>query len=136
MDFVLGGIVDQSRLQRRDVEQQVASPILHLAQRAHLSRVIDNQVVKPAFAGIIAAGVFTSGHVGIEGLDELVRICTPGGVIVLTVKNTLWEEGFARRIPELEAAGVVSRAEETEPYVSMPGESGTVPSRGLVLRKV
>jgi predicted TPR repeat methyltransferase len=89
-----------------------------------------------AFAGIIAAGVFTSGHVGVEGLDELVRICTPGGVIVLTVKNTLWEEGFAGRIAELEAAGVVSRAEETEPYVSMPGEAGTVPSRGLVLRKV
>jgi predicted TPR repeat methyltransferase len=89
-----------------------------------------------AFAGIVSAGVFTSGHVGVEGLDELVRICAPGGVIVLTVKNTLWEDGFARRIAELEAAGAVSRAEETEPYVSMPGEAGTVPSRGLVLRKL
>jgi predicted TPR repeat methyltransferase len=89
-----------------------------------------------AFAGIISAGVFTSGHVGVEGLDELVRICAPGGVIVLTVKNTLWEEGFSKRIAELETAGVVSRAEETEPYVSMPGETGTVPSRGLVLRKL
>lgn len=89
-----------------------------------------------SFAGIVSAGVFTSGHVGAEGLDELIRICRPGGVIVLTVKNTLWEGGFAARIAELETAGVVSRLEETQPYVSMPGEAGTVPSRGLVLEKV
>src|SRR5688500_15221506 len=43
------------------------------------------------FAAIVSAGVFTSGHVGAEGLDELIRICRRGGVIVLTVKNTLWE---------------------------------------------
>ena len=76
-----------------------------------------------------------SGHVGIEELDELIRICRPGGVIVLTVKNTLWEGGFASRVAELEAAGVVARVEETAPYVSMPGEQGTVRSRGLVLRR-
>lgn len=87
------------------------------------------------FAGIVSAGVFTTGHVGAEGLDELIRICRPGGAIVLTVKNTLWDDGFAARIAELEAEGVVSRAEETEPYVSMPGEVGTVPSRALVLRR-
>ena len=88
-----------------------------------------------SFAGIVSAGVFTSGHVGIEGLDELIRICRPGGTIVLTVKNTLWNDGFAARIGELEHAGTVRRIEETEPYVSMPGEQGTVPSRGLVLRR-
>ena len=87
-----------------------------------------------AYAGIVSAGVFTSGHVGAEGLDELIRICRPGGVIVLTVKNTLWNAGFAERIAALEAEGRVVRAEETAPYVSMPGESDTVPSRGLVLR--
>ncbi|TPJ51317.1 class I SAM-dependent methyltransferase [Mesorhizobium sp. B2-7-1] len=87
-----------------------------------------------AYAGIISAGVFTSGHVGVEGLDELIRICRPGGVIVLTVKNTLWQTGFAERILELEAEGTVTRLEETRPYASMPGEGDTVPSRGLVLR--
>jgi SAM-dependent methyltransferase len=87
-----------------------------------------------AYAGIISAGVFTSGHVGVEGLDELIRICRPGGVIVLTVKNTLWQSGFAERVAALEARGTVSRLEETRPYASMPGETDTVPSRGLVLR--
>jgi SAM-dependent methyltransferase len=87
-----------------------------------------------AYAGIISAGVFTSGHVGVEGLDELIRICRPGGVIVLTVKNTLWDAGFAERIAELETRGAISRLEETRPYASMPGEGDTVPSRCLALR--
>ncbi|RWB09625.1 MAG: class I SAM-dependent methyltransferase [Mesorhizobium sp.] len=89
-----------------------------------------------AYAGVISAGVFTSGHVGVEGLDELIRICRPGGVIVLTVKNTLWDAGFATRVGEIEAQGLVTRVEETRPYVSMPGEADTVPSRGLALRVI
>ena len=87
------------------------------------------------FAGIVSAGVFTSGHVGVEGLDELVRICRPGGVIVLTVKNTLWDGGFSEAVAALQRRGMVSVAEETPPYVSMPNEAATVPSRGLVLRR-
>lgn len=87
------------------------------------------------FAGIVSAGVFTTGHVGVEGLDELIRITRPGGVVVLTVKTTLWENGFAARIAEVEGEGRVSRLEETAPYVSMPGETGTVPSLGVVLRR-
>jgi predicted TPR repeat methyltransferase len=87
------------------------------------------------FAGIVSAGVFTTGHVGVEGLDELIRICRPDGVIVLTVKNTLWDAGFSKRIAELETSRLVARVEETEPYVSMPGAPGT-PSRGLALRRL
>jgi SAM-dependent methyltransferase len=89
-----------------------------------------------SYAGIVSAGVFTSGHVGVEGLAELLRICRPGGVLVLTVKTTLWDDGFAARISALEAAGQITRLEETAPYISMPGETGTVPSRGLVIRVV
>jgi predicted TPR repeat methyltransferase len=87
------------------------------------------------FVGIVSAGVFTTGHVGVEGLDELIRITRPGGVVVLTVKTTLWEDSFAARIAELEGERVISRLEETAPYVSMPGETGTVPSLGVVLRR-
>ena len=83
---------------------------------------------------IVSAGVFTSGHVGIEGLDELIRICRHGGVVVLTVKDTLWHGGFEGRIADLVRQGAITVVEETAPYASMPGETGTVPSRGLVLR--
>ncbi|MGC1428656.1 MAG: class I SAM-dependent methyltransferase [Albidovulum sp.] len=86
-----------------------------------------------AFAGIVSAGVFTTGHVGPEGLDELVRICRPNGVIVLTVKTTLWHDGFSARIAAL--ADHITLIEETQPYVSMPGEVGTIPSIAVVLRR-
>ena len=86
------------------------------------------------FAAIISAGVFTTGHVGAGALDELIRICAPGGVIVMTVKTTLWDGGFSARVGEFATAGKITIAERTQPYVSMPGEAGTVPSLCLVLK--
>ncbi|MDF2095401.1 class I SAM-dependent DNA methyltransferase [Aquibaculum arenosum] len=86
------------------------------------------------FAGVVCAGVFTVGHVGAEGLDELARVVRPGGVIVLTVKDRLWEDGFAARVAEQARAGVWEVLEETPSYVSMPGRADTVPSRALALR--
>ncbi|WP_417408197.1 class I SAM-dependent DNA methyltransferase [Hoeflea sp.] len=86
------------------------------------------------FAAIISAGVFTSGHVGVEGLDDLLRVCAPGGTIVLTVKDVLWQASFSGRIAELEAAGVLTLVDDTGPYVSMPGEVGTTPSRCIALK--
>jgi hypothetical protein len=71
--------------------------------------------------------------VGVEGLDELIRSCVSGGVIVLTVKGTLWDGGFSAHV---ERDTRVQVLEVTEPYVSMPGEAATTPSRGVVLMKV
>ncbi|NNJ74585.1 MAG: class I SAM-dependent methyltransferase [Anderseniella sp.] len=87
-----------------------------------------------AYAGIISAGVFTTGHVGAHGVDELIRICQPGGVLVLTVKDTLWTEAFAAHVSDLQASGKVTLVEQTSPYVSMPGEAATIPSRGVVIK--
>ena len=87
-----------------------------------------------AYAGVISTGVFTTGHVGAEALPALIRICRPGGVIVLTVKESLWQGGFGVAVEALVAEGRASLAEMTAPYVSMPGEPGTTPSRAVVLR--
>ncbi len=86
------------------------------------------------FAGVISAGVFTTGHVGAEGLDELIRITRPGGIIVLTVKKTLWTGSFERHVLGFVERGTISIVEKTEPYVSMPGEKATTPSLGIVLK--
>ena len=85
------------------------------------------------FAAAISAGVFTTGHVGAEGLDELLRVVRPGGVLVLTVKDELWHGGFKTRLADLQSQGLVRTVEETPSYVSMPGRPKTVPSRGVVL---
>ena len=86
------------------------------------------------FAAVISTGVFTSGHVGAEGLPELVRICRPGGAIVLTVKETVWDAGVGAAIADMVRSGQAFTADETAPYGSMPNETGTVPARCLALK--
>lgn len=103
------------------------------ARLHHLALGRDLPFATGSFAGVISTGVFTTGHVGIEGVPELVRITMRGGPIVLTVKTTLWNDGFGKALEGMAGVAVVER---TEPYVSMPGEAGTVPSLAVVLRRV
>lgn len=86
------------------------------------------------YAAVLCTGVFTTGHVGAKALAELVRITRPGGVIVATVKDTVWNDGFAAEIDRLADKGLLELAEQTAPYISMPGEAATAPSRAIVLR--
>ncbi len=74
-----------------------------------------------AYAAVICTGVFTMGHVGAEGLPELIRITRTGGPIVLTVKTSVWTEGVEAA---LKGCADVEVVEETAPYISMPGEAG------------
>jgi predicted TPR repeat methyltransferase len=84
------------------------------------------------FAGLVCAGVLTTGHVGAEALPGLLAVTRPGGVLVLTVKETLWTGSFAAAV---EAAPGARLIEATEPYISMPGETGATPSRAVVLAR-
>jgi ubiquinone/menaquinone biosynthesis C-methylase UbiE len=125
----------------RDVEAlDISAGMLEVARRRKVYSRLHNLALgtqlpfaDDSFAGIVSAGVFTSGHVGTEGLGELIRICRPGGVIVLTVKDALWNGGFADHIDNERQRGILTPIEQTEPYQSMPGEPGTSPSRAIVL---
>jgi predicted TPR repeat methyltransferase len=88
------------------------------------------------FAAIISTGVFTSGHVGAEGLPELIRACCRGGTLVLTVKETVWDAGVGAAVSGMVRAARVTVSDETAPYGSMPNETGTVPARCLALKVV
>ena len=61
-------------------------------------------------------------------------VCAIGGVIVITVKDTLWNGGFQLRIDELVGNGQIEMLDETAPYASMPGETQTIPSRAIAFR--
>jgi len=87
------------------------------------------------YAAVISTGVFTTGHVGIEGLPELVRVVRPGGVIVLSVKMTLWDSGFADYLSQAESAGDLQMLEVTPSYASMPAGEVTSPCVGVVLAR-
>ena len=54
----------------------------------------------------------------------------------MTVKTTLLTQSIAPRLADLEQLGRIVLVEQTAPYVSMPGEAGTVPSAGIVMRVV
>ena len=85
------------------------------------------------YAGVICAGVLTTGHVGAEALQGLLAVTRPGGVLVLTVKDTVWFGGFEAAVEAAATAGELRVLEITRPYVSMPGEAGTDPGRAVVL---
>ncbi len=84
------------------------------------------------FAGLVCAGVLTTGHVGAEALPGLLAVTRPGAVLVLTVKETLWAESLAAAVAATPEAKLV---EATEPYISMPGDAGATPSRAVVLTR-
>lgn len=117
-----------------DISQGMLAVAARKGAYARLSRAVLGEKLEftdGQFAGIISTGVFTTGHVGVEALPELVRILRPGGVMVLTVKGTLWDSGFA--VALLEAG--LQTLEVTAPYVSMPGEAATTPSRAVAVRR-
>lgn len=56
-----------------------------------------------AYQGIVSSGTFTLGHVGPEGLDEVLRLLAPGGLAVISVRDAHFEaEGFESKIASLE----------------------------------
>ena len=131
------GILGYGPLEALDLSEGMLAIAARKGTYARLHRLALGQELPFAdncFAGIVSSGVFTTGHVGADGLDELIRICRPNGVIVLTVKTSLWEAGFEARLAMLTAHEIIRIDEQTAPYVSMPGEGGTVPSLGLALR--
>jgi predicted TPR repeat methyltransferase len=86
------------------------------------------------FAACVSAGVFTIGHAKPEGVDELLRVVRPGGHLVLTVKDKLYEESFEDYLDKLVTAGRCKVVEMTPSYISVPGQEGHSTSRALVLK--
>ena len=109
----------------------------HIYAGLHLADMTKSlELPKDHYCGIISCGVFTTGHVGGEGLLPLITVCRPGGHIVTTVKTGgLWEDDIRPALNRLQAEGAVHIVEATPPYSLMPGEAGTIPSIAMVIQK-
>jgi len=84
--------------------------------RADLTRSLDME--DDHYDATLSAGVFTSGHVKPDALDELVRVTRPGAPVVITVHEQVWEpDGYADHLADMEARGIarVDSVEEA-PY--------------------
>jgi predicted TPR repeat methyltransferase len=91
------------------------------AQRRVYRHLLEGDLTQPlsiangAYAAVVCAGTFTSGHVDAACLDELVRILRPGGWLVCTVHHAVWEPlGFAAGFARLVAAGALSPMVEAD----------------------
>lgn len=57
---------------------------------------------------IVCVGTLTAGHVGPEAFDEFVRIVKPGGLIVATVRESVWEKnGYRDKVRVLSDSGKI-----------------------------
>ncbi|MDA7427746.1 methyltransferase domain-containing protein [Primorskyibacter aestuariivivens] len=57
------------------------------------------------YTGLVSSGTFTTGHVGPEALDEVLRIAAPGAVIALSINAKYWaERGFEEKFAALGAS--------------------------------
>jgi ubiquinone/menaquinone biosynthesis C-methylase UbiE len=75
------------------------------------------------YDGIVSVGVFTSGHVGPQAIDELARVARPGAPLVVTVHEKVWEsDGYPEHLKGMEKRGLVRiRAVRDTPYHEKEG---------------
>jgi predicted TPR repeat methyltransferase len=76
-----------------------------------------------SYDGVVSVGVFTSGHVGPEAIDELARVARPGAPVVLTVHEKVWDaDGYAAHLAEMHARGRARvRSVRDAPYQEKEG---------------
>lgn len=73
------------------------------------------------FDAIISVGVLTVGHAPPSAFDELIRITSPGGHIVFTLRTDVYENnGFREKQERLEQARKWRLAELSQPFRPMP----------------
>jgi predicted TPR repeat methyltransferase len=69
-----------------------------------------------SFDAVVSVGVFTYGHVGPEALSSLALVTRSGGHVSITFRDdAIGPMGYADEVARLEAAGVWSLVERTEP---------------------
>ena len=88
------------------------------------------------YAGAVAAGVFTTGHVGPRGFDTLSSLVAKNGWLIITIKSTTWDNGFSNYLDAKERSGAIKILEKTKPYNSIPGAPTNAPSFALVAQKL
>ncbi|WP_026122655.1 class I SAM-dependent DNA methyltransferase [Nocardiopsis halotolerans] len=106
-------VVDGVDLSSAMLEHARAKGVYRDLAKADLTRRLPLE--DASYDAVICVGTLTSGHVGPEALDELVRVARPGAPVVVTVLDRIWaSSGYEARVGALEEAGA-ARLEESTP---------------------
>ncbi|MDM5148110.1 methyltransferase domain-containing protein [Candidatus Persebacteraceae bacterium Df01] len=86
------------------------------------------------YDGSLSVGVFTIGHIGPAGLAEFFRIVKPGGIIVFTVNELVYEkEEYPTKLKEWEARQKITLLEsKKDDYVVELGVGGFHPAMRVI----
>ena len=70
-----------------------------------------------AYDAVSCVGTFTHAHVGPKGFDELIRITKPGGLVIATVHENVWPDGYEEHFETIEKSGRATvKSIEESPY--------------------
>jgi ubiquinone/menaquinone biosynthesis C-methylase UbiE len=105
------------------LKQARSKGVYNALATADLTRKLD--IDDDAYDGVISVGVFTSGHVGPEAMNELVRVIKPGAPAVVTVHEKVWDKhGYADHLRKMEEDGIAKiRDIRDAPYHQKEGYS-------------
>ena len=74
------------------------------------------------YEAVVACGVFTPNHAPASGLDELVRITKPGGLVLYTLRHDETPPDFPPKHQALTDNGAWELVEACEPFASIASE--------------
>ncbi|MBC8268981.1 MAG: class I SAM-dependent methyltransferase [Rhodospirillaceae bacterium] len=74
------------------------------------------------FSAVVSFGVLTAGHAPPQSLDEMIRITKPGGYLIFSLSNLVYEPlGFKDKLASLNAEGRWHEIERTAFFPVLPG---------------
>lgn len=95
------GPIDAVDISAEMLDVAMAKDIYRDAIEADLNEGIP--VPRDSYNGIISSGTFTTGHVGPEALDALLRVARPGALFAISINARHYEAaGFAAKLSALQ----------------------------------
>ena len=120
------GPIDAFDISAQMLEQAMRKDIYRDAIEADLTHGIP--APPNSYSGIVSSGTFTTGHVGPDALDALLRVARHGAQFALSVNAAHYQSaGFAKAFERLVQTGSISGLTLTE--VRIYGASATGPHK-------
>ena len=110
------GPIDATDISAEMLDQAMRKDIYRDAIVADLN--IGLPVLPESYAGIVSSGTFTTGHVGPNALDEVLRLARHGALIALSINAAHFDRaGFAEKFDQLKHNAISSLSlQETRIY--------------------